>query len=183
MKKCFLIISLLFVISCQEQEARKPLYQSGNSGMIQSIERNKKINAQQQALFQQIIKKDSLLSFISSPAGYWYAYTTKSNQSIQPQRGDQVKFNYSIQSLEGTPLYNTEELGTVDYLVDKEELLPALRYAVKDLSVGDIGVFLVPSFLGYGYQGDGEKIGINQPLRFTVELINLKQNTNPKDSK
>ena len=32
------------------------------------------------------------------------------------------------------------ELGTVEYLVDKEELLPALRYAVKDLSWGKWGL-------------------------------------------
>ena len=98
-------------------------------------------------------------------------------------RGDQVRFIYSIQKLDGTIIYDQKELGTVDYLVDKQELLPALRYAVKDLSEGDIGVFLVPSFLGYGYQGDGEKVGINQPLRFTIQLIDLKQNSTPKDSK
>lgn len=183
MKNNFLIVTLLFLISCQEQEARKPLYQSSSNGMGQSIERNKKINAQQQEMFQQLMEKDSLLNFTSSPVGYWYAYQRKSNNEAQPKRGDQVKFIYSIQKLDGTIIYDQMELGTVDYLVDKEELLPALRYAVKDLSEGDIGVFLVPSFLGYGYQGDGEKVGINQPLRFTIQLIDLKQNSTPKDSK
>ena len=75
------------------------------------------------------------------------------------------------------------ELGTVDYLVDKEELLPALRYAVKDLSLGDIGTFLMPSFLCYGYQGDGEKIGINQPLRITLQLNSIKRAENDNESK
>ena len=94
-----------------------------------------------------------------------------------------VKFNYTIQTLNGNIIYDEMELGTVDYLVDKEELLPALRYAVKDLSMGDIGVFLMPSYLGYGYQGDGEKIGINQPLKFTIQLTDIKKTSNPKDSK
>ena len=46
-----------------------------------------------------------------------------------------VRFNYKIEALDGTVLYDEMELGTVKYLVDKEELLPALREAVKILSV------------------------------------------------
>ena len=39
------------------------------------------------------------------------------------------------------------------------------------MSAGDTVVFLFPSYLCFGYQGDGEKIGINQPLRYTIELL------------
>ena len=75
------------------------------------------------------------------------------------------------------------ELGEVNYLVDKEDLLPALRYAIKELKETEIGVFLMPSFLGFGYQGDGDKIGINQPLRFTIQLNSLKKTSTRVDSK
>ncbi len=184
MKKSFLLLTALFlVLACQEQAARKPIYRSGNSEMEESIDRNKKINAQQQLYFKKVIEQDTLLSFTASPLGYWFAYQQKGDKIAHPKRGDLVKFNYKIQTLTGEVLYDEMELGTVDYLVDKEELLPALRYAVKDLSMGDIGVFLMPSFLGYGYQGDGEKIGINQPLRFTVQLKALKKQASPQDSK
>jgi len=182
MRKIIYIL-VLIVVGCAEQEARKPIYRSNDKGMGQSIDRNKKINKQQQLLFKKIMDKDSLLTYTSSPVGYWYAYKNKTNNTLKPLRGDRVKFNYTIQTIEGEILYDEIELGTVDYLVDKEELLPALRYAVKDLSKGDIGVFLMPSYLGYGYQGDGEKIGINQPLRFTIQLRDLKKEANLKDSK
>jgi len=39
----------------------------------------------------------------------------------------------------------------------------------------EVVVFLFPSYLCYGYQGDGEKIGMNQPLKFTIKLLKLKQ--------
>jgi len=55
-------------------------------------------------------------------------------------------------------------------------LIPALREGVKYLRPEEIGVFLFPSYLCYGYRGDGEKIGINQPLRFTIELLKLEKN-------
>ena len=57
----------------------------------------------------------------------------------------------------------------VKYLVDKEELLPALREAVKFLSVNEIGTFLFPSYLCYGYQGDDEKVEINHAYNFGID--------------
>ena len=183
MRKSILLIGLFFLFACAEQEARRPIYRSNDKGMGQSIDRNKKLNAQQQELFKKTIEKDSTLTYYASPVGYWYAYKNKTQATVKPTRGDMVKFNYTIQTLNGNIIYDEMELGTVDYLVDKEELLPALRYAVKDLSMGDIGVFLMPSYLGYGYQGDGEKIGINQPLKFTIKLTDIKKTSNPKDSK
>ena len=61
-------------------------------------------------------------------------------------------------------MYSKQELGTIDFLVDQEDVIPAIREGVKLLSEGDSGIFLFPSHLCYGYQGDREKIGSNQPL-------------------
>ena len=92
MKK-ILLLFVLIVVACAEQEARKPIYRSNGKGMGQSIDRNKKINRQQQLLFKKVRDKDSLLTFISSPVGYWYAYKNKIQKSTKPTRGDRVKFN------------------------------------------------------------------------------------------
>ena len=184
MKNLYLPFCLLiFLAGCKEPEARRPIYKSDNSEIRTSIDRNKKINEVQQEYFKKVIQKESSLNFVSTPAGYWKAIQKTSPTNSPPKAGDQITFNYKIQTLEGTILYDEMELGTVDYLVDKEELLPALRYAVKDLSLGDIGTFLMPSFLCYGYQGDGEKIGINQPLRITLQLNSIKRAENDNESK
>ena len=68
-------------------------------------------------------------------------------------------------------------MGNVRFLVDQEDYLPALREAAKVLRVGQKAVFLFPSYLCYGYQGDFEKIGSNQPLRFTIKLLSLTKIT------
>lgn len=39
--------------------------------------------------------------------------------------------------------------------------------------LGEVVVFLFPSYLCYSYQGDADKIGVNQPLRFTIERLPL----------
>ena len=67
----------ILLLACAEQEARKPIYRSNKKGLEQSIDRNKKINRQQQLLFEKVMEKDSLLEFNSSPIGYWYAYEKK----------------------------------------------------------------------------------------------------------
>ena len=41
-----------------------------------------------------------------------------------------------------------------------------------------LGIFLMPSFLCYGYQGDGEKIIPNEPLIIEINLISLKTSNN-----
>ena len=170
------IISLLFllfftIISCAEPQVRKPLNAKKNSFLDGSVERNKDIIRRQQQKFKKIINQDTLLNYKPSASGFWYAYITTSKSRTLPKRGDLVEFNYKIEDLGGNVLYDEMELGRVKYLVDKEELLPALREAVKVLSVNEVATFLFPSYLCYGYQGDDEKVAINQPLRFTIKLI------------
>ena len=176
-------LAFLSLVSCQEPIARKPTYQSNQLNIQASVERNKKINRQQQQLIAQAIEKDSLLDFQSSAYGYWFALERKVPTKSKPITGDEVTFSYKIQNLSGEIIYDEMELGEVNYLVDKEDLLPALRYAIKELKETEIGVFLMPSFLGFGYQGDGDKIGINQPLRFKIQLNSLKKTSTPLDSK
>lgn len=176
------LVGLLWIWSCQEPTPRKPIHQSKDIALRTSVERNKKIIQSQQKLIRQAIRKDSSYQFESAPAGYWY---TKINTTTGPTpiAGDEVTFTFEIQTLAGAIIYPQEELGTINYLVDKEELLPALRYAIKNLRENEKGIFLMPSYLGYGYQGDGEKIGINQPLRLRVELMHIHKNKATLESK
>ena len=87
--------------------------------------------------------------------------------------GDKVEFIYNIFDIKGNDIYEDDNLKPISYVVDKEEIIPALRFAIKELKVGENGSFLIPSFLGYGYQGDGEKIISNQPLIMEINLISL----------
>ncbi len=165
----FLMICLL--ISCSEPQARKPINETKISFLKGSVQRNKNIIQKQQNQFKKIIAQDSTREYKASSTGFWYAYLVSSDERVLPKRGDTVRFNYKIEALDGTVLYDEMELGTVQYVVDQEELLPALREAVKVLSVNETATFLFPSYLCYGYQGDDEKVDINQPLRFTIKLI------------
>jgi gliding motility-associated peptidyl-prolyl isomerase len=175
------IILILFTISmasaCGESEPRRPINKQKQIFLKESAKRNRsKINIEQN-LFDQVIKKDKTLKFYSSPLGFWYAFKKKGKSpSKRPVKGDRVTFKYRIEDLNQNLLYDEDQLGIVSFHVDQEDLIPALREGVKYLTERDVVVFLFPSYLCFGYQGDGEKIGINQPLRYTIEMLKIEKN-------
>lgn len=170
MTKFFLLL-LFFASGCISKEIRKPLNKSSDYFLKQSAQRNRLLLAAEQNLMNDVINADTKKQYISSKKGFWYYHKNKkTSSSLTPTKGDLVEFTYSIATLNGEMLYDRETLGRVSYQVDEEDILPALREGVKLMKVGEVVVFLFPSYLCYSYQGDGEKIGINQPLRFEISL-------------
>jgi len=55
-----------------------------------------------------------------------------------------------------------------------------LRDAIKIMKKGEEITFLFPSHIGYGYHGDNEEIGTNEPLLCTVKLNDIKKDTTQK---
>ena len=137
------------------------------------MDRNIKINKKEEVDFLKIIQKDSKSRYFLSTKGFWFKIIDTSKKKIKPKSGDKVEFIYNILDLKGNDIYKDDNLKPIKYVVDKEEIIPALRYGVKELKVKESG-FLMPSFLCYGYQGDGEKIFPNQPLIVFINLISLK---------
>ena len=156
-KKFFFILINIFIIKgCDQTKPREPVNSEEKSFLNQSVSRNIDIQKKEKKIFLKIIK-------ILKP----------SKNSLKPKLGDKVEFIYNIFDIKGNDIYEDDNLKPISYVVDKEEIIPALRFAIKELKVGENGSFLIPSFLGYGYQGDGEKIISNQPLIMEINLISL----------
>lgn len=177
MKNIILIlISVILLASCSQQQARKPVSQSSGTFINESIERNKVLIAKEEDKIDQFIKNDSLNHYIASPKGYWYSYNTKVNEAKStPIRGDIAYFDYEIKSLDGKIIYTKEELKPQTYYVDKENILMGLRDGIKIMKKGEEITFLFPSHSGFGYHGDNNKIGTNEPLLCTVTLNDIKK--------
>jgi gliding motility-associated peptidyl-prolyl isomerase len=182
MKKLIVLLILSsFFVNCTNQQARKPISQSSGSFINESIERNKLLIAEEEKTIDKFIKNDSLNQYISSPKGYWYSYNTKVDEATNtPIRGDIAYFDYELKSLDGTIIYSKAELKPQTYYVDKENVLMGLRDGIKIMKVGEEITFLFPSHIGYGYHGDNDKIGTNEPLLCTVTLNKIKKDTSTK---
>ena len=176
--KFFFLINIFFCLGCDQTESREPLNSKKNGFLSKSVIRNIQINKREEISFLKIIEKDSKSKYIISNKGFWFKILKSSEKNLKPKTGDEVEFFFNIFDLNGNDIYKDDNFDPIKYVVDKEELLPALRYGVKELRTEETGIFLMPSFLCYGYQGDGEKIIPNEPLIIEINLISLKTSNN-----
>ena len=170
-----LLSSCFLFMSCSHIETRSPINNKSDTFMKRSAKKNKLMAASEQELLSISAKKDSGNIYKTSPIGFLYLIKKGGNKGPLAKKGDLAKISYKIENLNHQLLYSQDELGTINFLVDQEDLLPAIREGVKFLSKGDSGIFLFPSHLCYVYQGDREKIGSNQPLRITINLLSLSK--------
>jgi len=173
----FSLLSFFILLGCQEHLARRPIQQSSGSFLKESVERNKKLIAYEEALIDSIILKTPEKHFIASSKGYWYCYETKITDTLHlktPKKGDVVLFDYEITDLVGNIIYTTQELQTQKYAVDQEEIISGLRDGIKLMKKGETISFLFPSHMAYGYHGDNKKIGHNIPIICIVTLKDIK---------
>ena len=174
LRNCFLL-SYLFLISCSEQQARKPITKSNSSSLIPASTILKKINSIEELKIINYIKKDTFHDYIRSPYGFWYRYIIKDpKNSISPKKGDLVQISYEISDLKDQIIYSKQLNGIKDYKVDEEDFIPGIQQGLKLMKIGETIKFIIPSFNAYDIVGDGNKIGINKSIISIVTLINIK---------
>lgn len=185
--RLFLIVIIVFVFdNCRKpQEARRPVSYTKNDFIKESIERNKKLYATEEQKIDSTIKSQTKSKFISSKKGFWYSYEIENKKdTLRPQKGDIAFFDYEIKDLDGNIIYAKEELSPKKYHIDKEqEIISGLRNGIKLMRKGEKINFLFPSHLAYGYRGDAQKIGANQPIICTVTLTNFSSEKTIKNNK
>ncbi|MFD2600927.1 gliding motility-associated peptidyl-prolyl isomerase GldI [Flavobacterium suzhouense] len=186
MKKLFILPVFLLgimITSCSQQQARRPVSHSSGTFMKESVERNKKLVANEESEIDSIIKSNPAIKYIASDKGYWYHYEMENTtDSIRPKRGDVAYFDYEIKDMKGNVIYSQAELKPQVYYVDKQNIMMGLRDGIKLMNEGEKITFLFPSHMGYGYHGDNNKIGTNQPLMCTVTLNDIRPESQVKEN-
>lgn len=175
-----IVFASLFIIGCKTPEARKPISVKTGSFIDDSVERNKKLNAQEQSHINKIMKQQSDKDFIASESGFWYFYNTKTeNDTLHtPNFGDIIDYNYDVKTLDGKIIYSKDDIKTQRYAMDQEELFTGLREGLKLMKTGETVTFLFPSQKAFGYYGDQNKIGSNTPLICEVTVYAITENNN-----
>lgn len=181
-KRPKIIICLLVLLSslmgCKQQQARMPISQSSGVFLKKSAERNKILVKKEEKQIDSIIQSNPNIKYNGSKKGYWYYYNVKNeNDSIFPKKGDIVTFEYDMKDLKNNTIYSKQELGVQTYAVDKQNVLLGLRDGIKLMKKGETITFLFPSHSAFGYHGDDDRIGINEPLICVVTLLNINSET------
>lgn len=183
--KYTMILLGMLVFGCKTPEARRPVTQNSGSFINESIQRNKKLIAEEEAQILEIIRRDSTTEYIASENGFWYYYNKRSADSLDthtPEFGDIVEFDYSIKTIDGQDIYPEGALPLKNYAIDKEELFSGLREGIKLMKQGEVVTFIFPSHKAFGYYGDHNKIGVNMPIITKVTLHSITEETNKKNN-
>ena len=176
MKQSIFIFLLIFLTQCGGPEPRRPVEVKSGSFFKTSVERNKELLAQEEKMIGEIMASDSLNQYLSTDFGAWYCYSDQVQEDAYlPVEDDLVILEYDLLSLGNDTIYSRQEIGTITYRVDREDLFPGLRMSVKLLKEGETATFLYPSHLAYGYHGDEERIGPNVPLKSTISVLKIEQ--------
>ncbi len=177
-----ILFSLGLLYACKSPEARKPVQTNSGTFIVHSAERNKELYELEKVEIEEIIKADTLRTYLTSENGFWYYYNQKDSlSSPTPLVGDRIQFSYDVSYLDGETILTENEIGDQDYIVDKtnQELISGLRDGVKLMKEGETITFLFPSYKAYGYYGITDKLGTNVPVKCTVTLKNIiKTNEN-----
>ena len=175
------MVGLLWV-GCQVPEARKPVQRSSGSFIQESAERNKIRYEQEISGLEALIEQDSLHTYYPTEQGFWYYYQQRDTiTSYTPTTGDLVEFTFAVTSTTGEVLISREENGVQQYKVDQsnQDLISGIRQGLKFMKAGEQVTFLFPSYFAYGYYGLQNRVGRNQPVYCSVELISITpDNTN-----
>lgn len=175
-KKYTLIIGIMtFIMSCANPVPRKPISRKTSDVVDASITFNRNLNALEEQAFKKLIELDSTSNYHSSSNGFWYKIDEKSAREYLPKFGDQLTFKYSVYDMNFKTIYSEKEIGEQSYVVDQTEIQEGLRNGLKLMNEGDSYTFLFPSHKMFGYVGDDNKVGINQPLIYKVQLNKIKR--------
>ncbi len=173
-KFLFFIFLMLIGVSCKKPEARRPKKHGTTNFYKEVIEKNKKLNTLEKKRLEKLISLDTIRKYHSSANGFWYAYVKKDTVNTNfPKFEDIVQIQYNITDINGNIIYDNQERV---YKVDKEDFIPALQDGIKLMKKGETITFVIPSYRAFGVVGDGNKVGVNQPIKSTVTLIDIKSN-------
>jgi gliding motility-associated peptidyl-prolyl isomerase len=172
------LLASLALVSCSKQQARRPVSHAEGSFMQESVDRNKKLIAQEENNIRSLINKDPSVKYITSAKGYWYHYIVENTtDTVTPKKGDIAYFTYDVRDLKGKVIYTEQELEPQVYHVDKQNIMMGISDGIKLMNEGEKVQFIFPSHMGYGYHGDNDRIGTNEPLICTVTLTDIKPET------
>ncbi|RYY19732.1 MAG: hypothetical protein EOO36_05120, partial [Cytophagaceae bacterium] len=132
-------------------------------------------NKKDEVTLQDYLKKNNLTPTGKTPGGVYYIIT-QPGTGAKPKAGQQVSLQYKGTLLSGKEFDSSAKHGgqPFAYAAGRGQVIPGWDEGVSMLSKGAKATLLVPSSLAYGERGAGADIPANSPLRFDVELIDIK---------
>lgn len=166
-----------FLVACAEKPAQVPM----NKKPVDHTEANiMEANVGLVEIENEYIRQyvDSMkLDFDTTNIGIRYKILTSNPSGVQAKRQQGVKVTYSLRAFDATefcPNYTDrteiKNVGTGDFPRGIDE-------AILMLHQGEMGEFIIPSYLAYGVVGKGQCIASRTPIycRITLMVVDIQK--------
>lgn len=94
-------------------------------------------------------------------------------KGVEAKTGDKVKVNYTGTLLDGTQFDSSIGREPFEFEIGKGQVIKGWDDGVPGMKVGGKRTLTIPSSLGYGENGSGEKIPPNATLKFDIDLLSV----------
>jgi FKBP-type peptidyl-prolyl cis-trans isomerase len=127
------------------------------------------------AVLQEYMKKNNLTGMKKTASGLYYQIT-KAGTGPSAKSGQTVSVNYLGTTLNGKEFDSSAKHGgkPFDFPLGQGQVIPGWDEGIALLNKGSKAILLIPSTLAYGQRGAGADIPADSPLRFEVELVEVK---------
>jgi len=124
-------------------------------------------------VLQDYIKKNNL-TVKKTPSGIYYQIL-KAGAGANAKPGQKVSVNYTGTLLSGKEFDSSAKVGKpFEFPLGQGQVIPGWDEGIALLNKGSRAILLIPSTLAYGQRGAGADIPADSPLRFEVELVDVK---------
>ena len=124
------------------------------------------------ATIQQYLASKNMVG-VKQPSGLYYVQQT-AGTGLKAEPGKTVSVHYTGMLLDGTEFDSSLDRGPFDFGLGQGQVIAGWDEGVTLMSVGEKGLFILPSGLAYGVRGAGGAIPPNAILIFEIELLDVK---------
>ena len=181
MRKFLLFLIITVFVSgfsaCRDQKATGSVVYTSETVQEEKdspyMEGNKNIMRRENEEMQMFIKRYGW-EMQRTPTGLYI-------QILDPGKGDlfhendRVALEYRTFLLSGEQVYCSDSTGLKIFLVNRSEEIDALHEAAQMLRPGARARLVIPSYLGYGVAGDGDRIQGLQPFMMEVRILDKNE--------
>ncbi|WP_229725224.1 FKBP-type peptidyl-prolyl cis-trans isomerase [Hymenobacter baengnokdamensis] len=181
-KKGNFIILTVKAVALQTRDAAMAEAMADQQKMMAEQQRQMRAYAATQdkaddAVLQDYIKKNNLTNAKKDPSGSGvYIITTQPGTGPNAKAGQIVTVQYRGLLLDGKEFDASAKHGgqPFSFPLGRGQVIPGWDAALAQLNKGSKATILIPSSLAYGKQGSPPAIPANSPLRFDIELTDVK---------
>lgn len=164
-----IVITLLTLTSVSCNSGQDKNYNRLKPGKKEMMDLNRYLIQRDRERIENFIARKNL-KMSESSTGLWYLIKSEGDGSYFTDN-DKVVMEYECSLLDGTSCYSSRELGPKEIILGKNEMGAGLNQGLKMLKPGGEAVFIIPSYLAYGFVGDGNKIPSRAVIVFKVNIL------------